>query len=101
MRCLRAVSWMVSDVLNLLWPATVRQELAAVRDSEAWYKSRCEELAGIITAEELARIEEEQEVLEPVSPAASAGDRGGAVRGIPSPPAPPPPTWWGKLRGSK
>ena len=82
--CLRGLSWMVSDVLNLLWPATIRQELAAVHDDVLWYRSRCEHLAGLITAEELARVEEQCEVLGP-------GDVAGAgvVDGLPSsPPAP-------------
>ena len=63
----------------------VREMVAAIADRD-WYRSRCEYLAGIITADELARIEEEQEVLEPgqVSPAGAGGpasDAAGRGRG--------------------
>ena len=61
---LRGLSWVVSDALNLLWPATIRQELAAVADDRDWWKSRAEFLSDYITAEELAQVEEEKEVLE-------------------------------------
>lgn len=93
---LRGLGWVLNELvpaqairvaLDRDYDRQVRKAAEAVADRD-WYKSRCEYLAAWISADELARIEEEQEVFEPVSP---ASDSGGAVRGIPSPPVPPPP----------
>lgn len=104
---LRGLGWVLNELvpaqavrvaLDRDYDRQVRKAAEAVADRD-WYKARCEYLAAWISADELARVEEAKESLEPgdLSPAASAGGSGGTVRGIPSPPVPPPPP----LRGLK